>query len=118
VTRPVEALDNRDGRTLQNIESFARMSGSRDARRDTRGRSAGADFTELRDDCCVASSSTRRAPRRRHERTWMKITSFADLERELPHRLEKRQALDVAGRAADLRDKNVGAFCRPRRCDP
>ncbi len=38
-----------------------------------------------------------------------------DLERELPHRLEERQALDVAGRAADLGDEDVAVL--PARVD-
>jgi hypothetical protein len=37
----------------------------------------------------------------------MKTTSFGFLERELPHGLEEGQALDVAGRAADLGDQDV-----------
>ncbi len=33
-----------------------------------------------------------------------------DFERELPHGLEKRQSLDISGRAADLRDQHVRVF--------
>ena len=42
----------------------------------------------------------------------------ADFENELPDRFQKRQPLDVAGRAANFRDDDVGfAFDpRPREC--
>ena len=43
---------------------------------------------------------------------WTKIALVAsDVLAELTHGLEERQALDVADRAADLDDHDVGAPC-------
>jgi len=64
----------------------------------------------LATDLLRGLASSARPPRltKRHERDVDEdAVRRPDLEGELPHRLEERQALDVAGRAADLGDEHV-----------
>ncbi len=60
--------------------------------------------------CCVGFvfSSPRRLDVRDERDVHVHDVLWPDLEDELPDRFEKRQPFDVAGRAANFRDHNVG----------
>ncbi len=68
-----------------------------------------------RTECCVGLVfSSPEAPIHGTSVRWTKIALFRpDVEPELADRLEERQRLDVADRAADLDELDVDALRRP-----
>jgi hypothetical protein len=100
------------GRTLQNSEIFFAMSGSiGDLGAADQHVRLDADLAQLADRLLgrLGLQLARRAQEGQQRQVDEHAVVHTDLEAELADGLEERQALDVADRAADLGDRDVGS---------